>query len=154
VLARLKLLQTGTVAFQETNLEWHNKGHWDEFQKPLVNAFGSSRVDCSTTKDNFETSPSKPGRTASEELGKMMHHLVRTGCGDTSCRRCLYITFNGNENNQITVINAYRVCLQREPGDTAASKQQQCMQYADDELRPYVLDPHKHTFIDSKYFVQ
>jgi hypothetical protein len=31
VLARLKLLQTRTVAFQETNLEWHNKGHRDEF---------------------------------------------------------------------------------------------------------------------------
>jgi hypothetical protein len=27
VTERLKLLQTGTVAFQETNLEWHNKGY-------------------------------------------------------------------------------------------------------------------------------
>jgi hypothetical protein len=25
VLARLKLLQTGTVTFQETTIEWHNK---------------------------------------------------------------------------------------------------------------------------------
>jgi hypothetical protein len=57
VLLRLKLLQTGTFAFQETNLEWHNKGYRDEFQKPLVKAFGAARADCSTTKDNFETSP-------------------------------------------------------------------------------------------------
>jgi hypothetical protein len=31
VMERLKLLQTGTVAFQETNLEWHNKRYRDEF---------------------------------------------------------------------------------------------------------------------------
>jgi hypothetical protein len=40
VLERLKLLQAVTIAFQETNLEWHNKGYRDEFQKiwsrPLV----------------------------------------------------------------------------------------------------------------------
>jgi ABC-type enterochelin transport system ATPase subunit len=29
VMERLKSLQTGTVAFQETNLEWHNKGYQD-----------------------------------------------------------------------------------------------------------------------------
>jgi hypothetical protein len=33
VTERLKLLQTGTFALQETNLEWHNKGYRDEFQK-------------------------------------------------------------------------------------------------------------------------
>jgi hypothetical protein len=44
--------------------------------------------------------------------------------------------------------------LQREYGDTTASKQQQCIQYAYEELRPYVLDPHKQTFIDLKYFVR
>jgi hypothetical protein len=43
-MERIKLLQTGTVAFQETNLEWHNKGYRDEFQKLLVKAFGSARV--------------------------------------------------------------------------------------------------------------
>jgi hypothetical protein len=46
------------------------------------------------------------------------------------------------------------VCSQSEPGDTTASKQQQCIQYADEELRPYVLDPHKKTLIDLQYFVQ
>jgi hypothetical protein len=45
VLERLKLLQAGTAAFQETNLEWHNKGYRDEFQKLLVKAFGAARVD-------------------------------------------------------------------------------------------------------------
>jgi hypothetical protein len=46
------------------------------------------------------------------------------------------------------------LCSHSEPGDTTASKQQQCIQYADEELRPYVLDPHKQTFIDLQYFVQ
>jgi hypothetical protein len=69
-MERLKLLQTGTVTFQETNLEWHNKGYRDEFQKLLVKAFGAARVYHSTTKDKFETSPSKPGGTASTAIGK------------------------------------------------------------------------------------
>jgi hypothetical protein len=154
VMERLKLLQTGTVAFQETNLEWHNKGYQDEFQKLLVKAFGAARVDYSITKDKFETSPFKPRGTASAALGKMVHRVVKTGRDDTGCGRWSYITFNGKENKHITVINTYRVCSQRDPSDTTASRQQQCVQYTDEELRPYVLDPHKQTLIDLQYFVQ
>jgi hypothetical protein len=154
VLERLKLLQTGTVTFQETNLEWHNKGYRDEFHKLLVKAFGTARVDCSTTKDKFETSPFKPGGTASVVLGKMVHRVVKTGREDTGCRRWSYITFNGKENKHITVINAYIVCLHRNPGYTTASKQKQCIQYADDGLRKYVSNTHKKTLIYLQYFVQ
>jgi hypothetical protein len=84
----------------------------------------------------------------------MVHRVVKTGCEDTGCGQWLDITFNGKENNHIKVINADRVCLQREPGYRSASKQQQCIQYADDELRSYILDPHKKTLIDLQYFVQ
>jgi hypothetical protein len=45
VMERLQLLQTGTVSFQETNLEWQNKSYRDEFQKLLVKAFEAARVD-------------------------------------------------------------------------------------------------------------
>jgi hypothetical protein len=154
VMERLKLLQTGTVAFQETNLEWHNKGYRDEFKKLLVKAFGEARVDHSTTKYKFETSPFKPGGTASAALGFFFHRVVKTDRHDTGCGRWTYITFNGKENKHITVITTYRVCSQRDPGDTPSSKQQQCVQYADEELRPYVLVPHKQTLIDLQYFVQ
>jgi hypothetical protein len=154
VLERLRLLQSGTVAFQETNLEWHNKGYRDEFQKLLVKAFGASKVDFSTTEDKFETSPFKSGGTASAALGKMVHRVVKTGWDETGCGQWSYITFNGKENKHITVINAYIVCSQSDPGDTTASKHEQCIQYADDELRPYVLDTHKQTLIDLQYFVQ
>jgi hypothetical protein len=84
----------------------------------------------------------------------MVHRVVKTGRDDTGCGCCSYITFNGKENKHITVINTYRVCSQRDPGDTTASRQQQCVKYADEELRPYVLDPHKQTLIDLQYFVQ
>jgi hypothetical protein len=73
---------------------------------------------------------------------------------ETGCGRWSYITFNGKENTQITVINAYRVCLKCDLENTTAYKQQQRIQYADDELRPYVLDPHKQTLNDVQYFVQ
>jgi hypothetical protein len=46
------------------------------------------------------------------------------------------------------------VCSQRDPGDTTASRQKRCVQYADEEMRPYILDPHKQTLIDLQYFVQ
>jgi hypothetical protein len=98
VMERLKLLQTGTVAFQETNLEWHIKGYRDEFQKLLAKAFGAARVEHSTTKDNFETTPFKPGGTASAALKKIVHRVVKTSRDDTGCGRWSYITFNGKEN--------------------------------------------------------
>jgi hypothetical protein len=84
----------------------------------------------------------------------MVDHVVKTRRDETGCGQWSYITFNGKENKQITVINAYRVCSHRDPEDTTASKQHQCIQYADDELMPYVLDTHKQTFIDLQYFVQ
>jgi hypothetical protein len=83
-----------------------------------------------------------------------VHRVVKTGRDGTGCGRWSYITFNGKENKHITVINAYIVCSQRDHGDTTASKQQHRIQYVDDELKPYVLDPHKQTLIDLQYFVQ
>jgi hypothetical protein len=85
VMERLKLLQTITVAFQERNLEWHNKGYQDELKNILVKAFGAARVDYSTTNDNFETLPFKPGGTASAALGEMVHRVVKTGRDNTGC---------------------------------------------------------------------
>jgi hypothetical protein len=39
-------------------------------------------------------------------------------------------------------------------GDTTASKQQQCIQYADEELWSFIVDPYKQTLIDLQHFVQ
>jgi hypothetical protein len=78
VMERLKWIQTGTVFFQETSLECHNKSYRYEFQKLFVKAFGEARLEHSTTKDKFETLPFKPGGTASAALGEMVHCVVKT----------------------------------------------------------------------------
>jgi hypothetical protein len=81
-MERFKLLQTGNVAFQETNLEWHNKGYQDEFQKLLFKAFGAARVDHSTTKAikmNFKNFWSRPleqrGWTTAQQKTSLKHCL-------------------------------------------------------------------------------
>jgi hypothetical protein len=86
---------------------------------PLVQQGGG----CSTTKDKFETSSFKLGGTASAALVKMVHRVVKTGRDETGCGRWLYITFNGKENTQTIVINAYIIYSQRYPGYTTAFKQ-------------------------------
>jgi hypothetical protein len=54
----------------------------------------------------------------------------------------------------MTIICAYRVCKQTNSGDLTASKQQLGIMYEDEELRPYIVDPHKQTLIDLQYHVE
>jgi hypothetical protein len=54
----------------------------------------------------------------------------------------------------MTIIYAYRVCKQTNPGDLTASKQQLGIMYEDEELRPYLVYPHKQTLIDLQYHVE
>jgi hypothetical protein len=55
----------------------------------------------------------------------------------------------------MTILSAYRVCKQTNPGDLTASKQQQHgIMYEDEELRPYIVHPHKQTLIDLQYHVE
>jgi hypothetical protein len=54
----------------------------------------------------------------------------------------------------MTIISAYRVCKQTNPGDLTASKQQLGIMYEDEELRSYIVDPHKQTLIDLQYHVE
>jgi hypothetical protein len=54
----------------------------------------------------------------------------------------------------MTIIYAYRVCKQTNPGDLTASKQQFGIMYEDEELLPYLVDPHKQTLIDLQYHVE
>jgi hypothetical protein len=49
---------------------------------------------------------------------------------------------------------AYIVCKQTNPGDITASKQQFGIMYEDEELRPYIVDPHNQTIIDLQYHVE
>jgi hypothetical protein len=113
-LERLKLLQDGTVAFQETNLEWHHKGYLDEFQKRFAKAFGAARVECSTTKDKFETSLFKPGGTASAALGEMANRVGKTGRDETGSDDGHYIQWQReqeiNSDHHLQSMLAARPC--------------------------------------------
>jgi hypothetical protein len=51
-------------------------------------------------------------------------------------------------------VSAYRVCDQTNPGKTTASAEQYKIQYEDEELRPFLLSPHRQTLIDLEYFVK
>jgi hypothetical protein len=54
----------------------------------------------------------------------------------------------------MTVITVYRVCKQHEPGPKTAYMQHHTIQYVDEELRPFIIDPHRQTIIDMEHFVQ
>jgi hypothetical protein len=54
---------------------------------------------------------------------------------------------------RLNYISVYRVCDQKDTGDTTAWKQQHNIQYADDTARVRKVDPHKHTLVDLEYFV-
>jgi hypothetical protein len=63
------------------------------------------------------------------------------------------LTNNARYGKKITVISAYRVDKPNS-GCKTASRQQEKIQDADEELRPYLVDLYKQTLIDLQYFVQ
>jgi hypothetical protein len=63
------------------------------------------------------------------------------------------LTYNSREGKKITVISAYRVGKPTS-GSKTSSRQQETIQYADEKLRPFLVDPYKQTLIDLQYFVQ
>jgi hypothetical protein len=62
-------------------------------------------------------------------------------------------TYAAKEGKNVAIVSADRVCKQTNPGDLTSSKQQLGIMYEDEELRTYLVDPHKQTLIDLKYFV-
>jgi hypothetical protein len=53
----------------------------------------------------------------------------------------------------MTVITAYRVCKQHEPGPKKTYMQEHTIQYADKEPITFIIDPHMQTIIDLEHFV-
>jgi hypothetical protein len=70
------------------------------------------------------------------------------------CGRWSYITLSLREDKFLTFVSAYRVCDQTNPGNTTSSTQQYKIQYKDEELRPFLLSPHRQTLIDLEYLVK
>jgi hypothetical protein len=119
----------------------------------LRNTFGGANVEYSTSKENFE-SRVKPGGTLALGVGDWSYIVVNTGHDNTGCGRWLYITLALKEDKFLKLVSAYRVCDQTNLGNTRASAQQYKIQYEDEELRPFLLNPHRQTLIDLEYFVK
>jgi hypothetical protein len=50
-----------TLAFSETNVQWHKFQLRDNMQKLFSKAFGAGMMEYSTATDNFDTAYHKPG---------------------------------------------------------------------------------------------
>jgi hypothetical protein len=55
VAERLRALQTESVAFSETNVEWHKYKLRENMQKLFTKEFGAARMEYFTSSDKFET---------------------------------------------------------------------------------------------------
>jgi hypothetical protein len=154
VAERLRALQTESVAFSETNVEWHKYELRENIQKLFTKAIGAARMEYCTSSDKFETTYHKRGGTTRGALGQMVHRVIVSGRDETGCGRWYQITYAAKENKKITLISAYIICKQTNPGDITASKQQHGIMYEDEEMRTYIVDPHKQTIIDLQYHVE
>jgi hypothetical protein len=70
----------------------------------------------------------------------------------TGCGWWTYTNYDGEDGKRTTVVYAYQVGNQHQPGALAASQQKYRIQYQDERLRTYILDPHRQTMIDLEYF--
>jgi hypothetical protein len=154
VKERLRALQTESVVFSETKVEWHKYELRENMQKLFTKAFGAARMEYCTSSNKFETTYHKRGGTTCGALGQMVHRVIASGRDETGCGRWSQITYAAKESNTMTIRSAYRVCKQTNPGDLTASKQQHGIMNEDEELRPYLVDPHKQTLIDLQYHVE
>jgi hypothetical protein len=106
-----------------------------------------------TSSDKFEITHYTPGGTAKIALGPWVYRVVVSGSDPTGCGRWTFITYSGEENKRCTVISAYRVGNQHQPGALTAPRQYR-IQYQDESLQPYILDPQRQTMIDLEYFAK
>jgi hypothetical protein len=110
-------------------------------------------MEYSTSDDTSETTFHKPRGMVRGALRPMVHILVDAGRDGTVCGRWSYLSYATKEGNQVLLVSTYRVCNQTKPGYLTASKQQLGVMYEDEELRPFLVDPHKKTIIDLKCFM-
>jgi hypothetical protein len=83
-----------------------------------------------------------------------VHRVIGYGKDETGCGRWSYTTYAAKDDMKVSVVSCYRVCNQTNPGATTASNQQHGIICADEELRPFMMNPHHQTMIDIQYFVK
>jgi hypothetical protein len=93
VAERLRALQTDSIAFSETNVEWQKYELIENMQKLFTKAFGAARMEYCTLSDKFETTYHKRGGTTCGALGQMVHRVIASGRDETGCGRWSDITY-------------------------------------------------------------
>jgi hypothetical protein len=87
VAERLRALQTESLAFLETNIEWHKYELRENMQKLFTTSFCAARMEYCTSSDKFETTYHKRGGTTCGALGQMVHRVIASGRDKTGCGR-------------------------------------------------------------------
>jgi glutamate synthase domain-containing protein 2 len=87
VAERLRVLQTESVAFSETNVEWHKYELRENMQKLLTKAFGAARMEYCTSSYKFETTYHNRGGMTFGALVQMVHRVIASGRDETGCGR-------------------------------------------------------------------
>jgi hypothetical protein len=64
------------------------------------------------------------------------------------------MTYALKENYFLSAVTIYRVCNQTDPVSKTAYMQHYTVQYENEELQPFFLDPHRQTMIDLEYCIQ
>jgi hypothetical protein len=124
VVERLRSFQAESVTFSETNVEWQRYELRENMQKLFTKAFVAAHLEYCTLSDKFETKYHKRGGNTCRALGQMVHRVISSGRDETGCDRWSQILYAAKESKKMTIIYAYRVFKQTNPGDIRASKQQ------------------------------
>jgi hypothetical protein len=138
----------------ETNVEWHRYEYLKKAESTFKLEFGAAKAECGTSSEIFENMHYKPGGTATIALRPLVDNIVDTGSYPTGCGRLTYIMYDGEDSKRNTFISAYRVGNQHQSGALTVSQQQYRIQYQDESLRQYILDPHRQMMIYLEYFAK
>jgi hypothetical protein len=105
ILERLRALQVGTIAISETNVEWHKFLLRDNTQSLLQKAFGSARVEYSTSSSKFETTRNKPGGTLCAATWSWVHRVIGSKKNKTCCGRWSFITYASKDDMKVSMVS-------------------------------------------------
>jgi hypothetical protein len=106
----------------------------------FCNAFGAARTEFGISSNTCDTVNYEPGGTLCAVLVSWVHKVATSGRA-TGCGRWKCLTLAGKEGKNITVLSVYNVSNPAN-GHKTALQQQSIIQYANEELRPFVVDPY------------
>jgi hypothetical protein len=149
--SNLRGLQAGLVSITESNVECQEYKWREKTYQLLWKTFGDARVEYSTSKKMRRPVYFMGNRHGCTwQLAALSRRLRKRRHGLWPLE--LWHIW-GKGGNRLTYITVYRVCDQKDTGDTTAWKQQHNIQYEDDTARVGKIDRNKQTLVDLEYFI-